>query len=136
MNSPCRLLTVLAAALAPAFAQAQTIFIDFGSNTTSATGWNNFSSTAVSGSPVALLYSGTEAVENFTYAITNDFQGTSTQTGATFGEFVTTSTNDYFYGQTSNPLGQITFGGFDPGTYYTFTFVSYRSEERRVGKEC
>lgn len=127
MNSPRHRLAILATTLAALTAQAQTIFIDFGTNSTSTAGWNNVTSTGLSPSPVSLLDFDTKASSGVTYEITDAFHSLSTQTGAVSGEFPTTATNDFFFGQDSNPLAQITFSGLDPSKFYIFSYVSYRN---------
>lgn len=117
----------LAAALLPLAAPAQTIFIDFGTNSTGTSGWNNVSSTSVMASAASLTDFDSKTASGITYQITDDFGSLSTQTGSSFGDFPTTSTNDFFFGQNTNPGAAITFAGFDTNTFYTFTFVSYRN---------
>ena len=120
------------AAFAPLAASAQVIFIDFGGGGTSTTtevgkSWNNVTGVGTMTSSVALLDYNTNAASGLSYQITDAFLATAGNGDVVdVGEFPTNATRDSFYGDNSNPLGQITFTGFDPGLQYTFTFLSSR----------
>lgn len=121
------------AAFSPLAASAQVIFIDFGGGGASVEttevgkSWNNVTGVGTMTSSAALLDYNTNLASGLSYQITNDFQQTNgTGDQLTVGEFPVNATRDSFIGSSSNPLGQITFTGFDPGKQYTFTFLSSR----------
>ncbi|MFH1497790.1 MAG: PEP-CTERM sorting domain-containing protein [Verrucomicrobiota bacterium] len=133
-SSPLRALRpfLALAALAPVAASAQVIFIDFGGGGSSETSepgksWNNVTGVGTSDSAIALLDYNTNLASGLSYEITDAFLASNGQGDQlTVGEFPVNATRDSFYGDNSNPLGQIEFTGFDPGKQYTFTFLSSR----------
>lgn len=120
------------AAFAPLAASAQVIFMDFGgagSSETSVSGkfWNNVTGVGTMPSSASLLDYDTGLASGLTYQLTDAFLATNGQGDQiAVGDFPINATRDSFYGDNSNPLGQFTFTGFDPGKQYTFTFLSSR----------
>lgn len=121
------------ATFAPLAASAQVIFIDFGGGgpsvetTEVGKSWNNVTGVNTMTVSASLLDYDTNVASGLSYQITDAFQQTNgTGDQLTVGEFPVNSTRDSFIGSDSNPLGQITFTGFDPGKQYTFTFLSSR----------
>ncbi len=129
------LIIVISCSTQGAFAQMDTINIDFGDvNISSSSPWNNLT-TSYSLSQIDDCLNSKGNYTGITVALTDAFGGMN-KDGRVANDslnIVDSAASDSFYGQSSNPSGAITFSNLDPSKSYNFAF--YGSREATDNRE-
>lgn len=104
-----------------------TIWVDFGSSTTTTAGnWNNFTSPTEVGIRVNLINS-IGATTGYKMYVHDNFENTNSNGTTGNPTYPATATQDSFYGRTISPTGGVTLETLDIDKKYSFKFFSSRT---------